>query len=368
VLGVLDVTLSLAPGQARLAESTRHAVLLSMAAVLIITGALFFLIHQVVRQPINRLITATRRVAAGNYESSQVSHASSDEIGFLARSLNEMIESVNASQLDLERKVAEKAEELRSAQFQVVQAEKLSSVGLVAAGIAHELNSPLMAIVTFGHLVQRKLPADSQESEDVRMILREADRCAAIIRTLLDFSRDQSQTPELEPCEVPAIIGRATKILGPELRKHGIEVDVKVDGTLPLVEANAVQITQVLVNLLINSMHAMPEGGRVGIHADAVARSEHADIRLPPSSADVLVRLRVRDTGTGIARENLGRIFDPFFTTKPVGEGSGLGLSVSHSIIQRHRGAILARSDGATWTEFTILLPATMAFTGTIAP
>jgi len=358
VLGVLDVTVSLAPVQARLAASTRNAVLLSLAAVLIITGSLFFLIQQVVRQPISRLIAATRRVSAGDYAVHKVDSAGSDEIGFLARSFNEMIESVQTSQQDLEQKLTQKAEELRSAQFQVVQAEKLSSVGLVAAGIAHELNSPLMAIVTFAHLVQRRLPPDSQESEDVRMILREADRCAAIIRTLLDFSRDQSQAPEVELCEVPAMVEGAVKILGVELRGHGIEIESTIAAGIPLVDANAVQITQVLVNLLINAMHAMPEGGRVTITVDAVPKTLYEAVRLPPSSSDTLIRVRIRDTGTGIPDENIGRIFDPFFTTKPVGQGSGLGLSVSHAIIERHRGRILVDSDGSSWTEFTLLIPA----------
>jgi signal transduction histidine kinase len=357
VLGVLDVTVSLAPVDARLAATTRDAVLLSIVAVLIISVALFFLIQQVVRQPIGRLVAATRRVAGGDFALPRLASGATDEIGFLARSFNEMIESVQTSQQDLEQKVAEKAEELRAAQFQVVQAEKLSSVGLVAAGIAHELNSPLMAIVTFAHLVERRLPPGSQENEDIRMIMREADRCAAIIRTLLDFSRDQSEASELELTDVRTIIERATKILGVELRNHGIEL-VATASALPPIEANPVQITQVLVNLLINALHAMPDGGRITIDTDIVSKADVRDVRLPPSGGDTLVRLRVRDTGTGIAPDVLGRVFDPFFTTKPVGQGSGLGLSVSHAILQRHRGAIFAHSDGATWTEFTILLPA----------
>ena len=367
VLGVLDVTVSLAAAQERLAESTRYAVWMSILAVFVISGALFFLIRQVVRQPINQLIAATQRIAAGDL-SHQVKSAAPDEIGFLARSINEMAMSVQTSQNHLVQKVAEKAEELQSAQFQVVQAEKLSSVGLVAAGIAHELNSPLMAIVTFAHLVQRKLPPDSQESEDVRMILREADRCAAIIRTLLDFSRDQSQAPELELCTMPGVIERAMKILNVELRGRGIETDIAIREALPFIEANAVQLTQVLVNLLINAMHAMPGGGRISIRVDTVQKSAVTGVKLPPSTASEMIRVRVRDTGTGIPRDNIGKIFDPFFTTKPVGQGSGLGLSVSHAIIRRHRGAMIVDSDGESWTEFTILVPVAPPTTETLAP
>lgn len=356
VLGVLDVAISLAPTRARIFASTRNAILISLGAVVVITSALFQLIRHSVRRPVNRLIAATQRVAEGDYKL-QVPRGASDEIGFLARSFNEMIESLDVSQHDLETKVAQKAEELRTAQFQVVQAEKLSSVGLVAAGIAHELNSPLMAIVTFAHMVQKRLPPDSQEYADIRMILHEANRCAAIVRTLLDFSRDQSQEPHIELCEAPKLIDRALEILKVEIRSRGIETDLTIPDDLPFVEANAVQLTQVLVNLLLNAIQAMPEGGRITVTADVARRSDYANVKLPPAPGQQLVRIRVRDTGSGIAPKDLRRIFDPFFTTKPVGQGSGLGLSVSQAIIVRHRGTILVTSDGKTGAEFTVLLP-----------
>lgn len=367
VLGVLDVTMSLDSAEARMLASTRQATVLSIGAVILIAGALFTLVQQTVRRPIKRLIAATRRVAVGDYEL-HVPSGATDEIGFLARSFNEMIESLNTSQQHLAAKVAQKADELRAAQFQVVQAEKLSSVGLVAAGIAHELNSPLMAIQTFGHLVQKKLPPESQESEDVRMILHEAERCAAIIRTLLDFSRDQSANQQLELCEVAPIIDRAVKILKVAMQANGVETDVAVASDAPLAEANAVQITQVLVNLLLNAVQAMPTGGRVTITADRVARSQYPHVKMPPPQRTSLLRLRVSDTGPGIPREHLTRIFDPFFTTKPVGQGSGLGLSVSHAIIQRHRGVILVDSDGRSGTDFTILLPVAEPTLGVPSP
>ena len=356
VLGVLDVAMSLEPTQDRLFASTRQAILISLAAVVLITSALFFLIRRSVRQPIARLIAATQQVAEGDYKL-QVPSGATDEIGFLARSFNEMIESLDISQHDLQEKVAQKAEELRTAQFQVVQAEKLSSVGLVAAGIAHELNSPLMAIVTFAHMVQKRVPPDSQELEDIRMILHEADRCAAIIRTLLDFSRDQSQEPQIELCEIPKLIDGALEIMKVEIHSRGVEIDMSLPGDLPYVEANAVQLTQVFVNLILNAIQAMPDGGRITIKADATTRDAYPSVKLPPAPRRQLLRIRVRDSGTGISPKSLDKVFDPFFTTKPVGQGSGLGLSVSHAIITRYRGTILATSDGKSGAEFTVLIP-----------
>lgn len=363
VLGILDVSMSLEPAQARLAAATWHAIWISLAAVAFITGILFLLIRYSVRKPLNRMVAATRRIAAG--ESAQVPGSSTREIGILTASFNEMLESLSSSKHrletwanSLEEKLAQEAEELRDAQFQVVQAEKLASVGLVAAGIAHELNSPLMAIITFTHLVKPSLPPDSPAQDDLRMIEREANRCAAIIRQLLDFSRKQAQEPEMHPVALAAICHRALDLLKVEIQNTGVSTSVTMPDDLPEIEANEVQLTQVFVNLMVNALHAMPTGGTLAITADVVARRVYPDADLPKHSSADLVRVRVRDNGTGIPKGDLRRVFDPFFTTKPVGKGSGLGLSVSLGLVRGYRGTILVDSDGASWTEFTLLFPA----------
>jgi signal transduction histidine kinase len=114
---------------------------------------------------------------------------------------------------------------------------------------------------------------------------------------------------------------------------------------------------QVFMNLMLNALQAMPDGGELVIRGDIAERKLYEHLELPPSKCKEFVRIRVRDTGTGIPREHLARVFDPFFTTKPVGKGSGLGLSVSLGLAQRYQGTILVDSDGASWTEFTVLLP-----------
>ncbi|MBI4541950.1 MAG: HAMP domain-containing protein [Gemmatimonadetes bacterium] len=363
VLGVLDVAMSLEPAHARLGAATRNAVFISLAAVALITGTLFLLIRFSVRRPINAMVAATRRVATGD-ASLPVPWGTAREIGILAGTFNEMIESLASSKQRLEKwagsleeKLAVKAEQLREAQFQVVQAEKLSSAGLVAAGIAHELNSPLMAIITFAELLKPSLPADSQAQEDVRMIEREARRCAAIIRQLLDFARKQAEEPELYPCRIGAVLKSALELLKVEVQNTGVAVSVDVADDLPEVDANEPQLMQVFVNLILNALQAMPRGGRLRIAADLVQRGAYARLDLPPSPSSTLLRIAVRDSGTGIPRQHLTRIFDPFFTTKPVGQGSGLGLAVSLGLVRGFRGTIVANSDGESWSEFTILLP-----------
>lgn len=363
VLGVLDVALSLEPAEARLAKASWNAFLISMVAVSLITGVLYLIIVRSVRRPLDTVIAATRRVAQGT-PSVQMPRGTAREIGILATSFNEMVESLNSSRSHLEDwastledKVAEKARELTDARFQIVQAEKLSSVGIVAAGIAHELNSPLMAIITFTHLVKRAVPPDAPAQDDLRMIEREANRCAAIIRQLLDYSRKQAQEPALEPYRIENAVVGALDLLKIEVQNGKVETELSVPEDLPLVEANGVQLMQVYVNLMLNAVHAMPDGGTLTVEADVVERARYAHVELPPHPGTKLLRTRVRDTGTGIPPESLPKVFDPFFTTKPVGKGSGLGLSVSLGIVRSCRGTILVESDGRAGTTFTVLLP-----------
>jgi two-component system NtrC family sensor kinase len=363
VLGVLDVSMSLEPAEAQLAESTRSALLFSGIAVVLITAALFLIISWSVRRPINRMVAATRRVAVGDPRLS-VPRGAAREIGILAGAFNEAVESLNSSQRNLEEwvdtlehRVAQKAAELREAQFQVVRAEKLSSVGLVAAGIAHELNSPLMAIITYSYLVRNTVPPDSQAFEDLRMIEQQANRGATIIRQLLDYSRKQEEAPETEPCLVGDAVEGALDLLKVETQNADVHVSASIPDDLPAVEAQEGQLLQVFVNLVMNAIQAMPEGGDLVIEADTVSRSDYIDANLPPHHGHELVRVMFRDTGIGIRPDDLTKVFDPFFTTKPVGQGSGLGLSVSQGIIRGYRGAILVDSDGRTGTVFTVLLP-----------
>jgi two-component system cell cycle sensor histidine kinase/response regulator CckA len=230
-------------------------------------------------------------------------------------------------------------------------------VGLVAAGIAHELNSPLMAIITYAHLVKKAVPSDAPAQEDLQMIEREANRCAGIIRQLLDYSRKQSQDPTLEPCRMAKAVDGALELLKVELQNGDVAVHTDVPEDLPTVEANDVQLMQVFVNLILNAVHAMPEGGDLTITADVADRWAYGHVGLPPHPGSKLVRVAVKDTGTGIPPEALSKVFDPFFTTKPVGKGSGLGLSVSLGIMRSYRGTILVASDGSSGTTFTVLLP-----------
>jgi len=215
-----------------------------------------------------------------------------------------------------------------------------------------------MAIITFTHLVRQALPEESVEQEDLRMIEREANRCATIIRQLLDYSREQARDPEVEPCHLGTVVLEALELLKVEIQNADVEIRTVVADDLPLVEANGDQLLQVFVNLVLNALHAMPDGGTLTVETSAVARTLHIKDGLPPHRGDRLVKAVVHDTGPGIPRESIGKVFDPFFTTKSVGEGCGLGLSVSLGLVRNYRGTILAASNGRKGAELTVLLPA----------
>ncbi|UCC24347.1 MAG: HAMP domain-containing protein [Gemmatimonadales bacterium] len=363
ILGVLDVVMSLEAAEARIAMTGWRALIYSLLAAGMITGVLFLIITRSIHRPLRTVAQATQRVTKG-VPHVAAPRGSAPEIRILADSVNEVVENLSSSrsQLEawagrLEHIVAEKAKELSEARFQIVQAEKLSSVGLVAAGIAHELNSPLMAIITYSHLVRKHLPEESTAHEDVRMIEREANRCAGIIRQLLDYARDQRRNEEVERCSLSEAVYGALELLKIDLQNGGISLHVAVPDDLPPVGGNDVQLMQIFVNLFMNALHAMPEGGKLHIEAGTVERAEIRVVDLPPHPATRFVTVRVRDTGTGIEPEALPKVFDPFFTTKPVGKGSGLGLSVSLGIVRKYGGTILVESRHGQGATFTVILP-----------
>lgn len=364
ILGVLDVSVSMEPTEKRIVAASWKAAFVSMCVMILTSLGLFALVQATVNRPVWNLIEATRQVASGDF-SQKVSQKAPSELGVLTSSFNKMVETMHVSKTQeqewisvLKDELRQKSKEVRTAQYQAMQAEKLSAVGLVAAGVAHELNSPLMAIITFAHLVRKNFESDSQEYEDVGMILDEANRCAVIIRNLLDFSRDSKADHKLEFCSPSAIVENTLKLVRPKLREQEIEEECLMAESLPEIKVDKSQMTPVFLNLMVNAIQAMTPGGKLTVKVDQVQRVDFEDHGLPPDGGSTsLIRFRVRDTGHGISQRDIGRVLEPFFTTKPAGQGSGLGLSISYGIVTRHGGTIIIDSDGESWTEFTVLLP-----------
>jgi len=219
--------------------------------------------------------------------------------------------------------------------------EKLSALGRMAAGIAHEINNPLAGILLFSSNLFKKVPAEGPLKEGLGIIMRETQRCKTIIQELLEFSREQE--PHKAPASIAAIIQKSLNILENEFHLRHIRVEKEFAADLEDSYVDANQLEQVFVNLLLNAAQAIDDKGQITIRS-----------RMNRTRQEIVVD--VIDTGCGIPAENLGRIFEPFFSTKK--NGSGLGLAVSFGIIQNHEGRLEVASQPGRGAQFTVVLPA----------
>jgi len=236
---------------------------------------------------------------------------------------------------------------LEETQAQLVQSARLAAVGELAAGVAHEINNPLTSIIGFTRLLLEDLAPDDPKRSDLETIDREAARTRQIVRALLDFAR--TSDPVLVPTDLNALVEEAVMLVCTRSVLARIELNKSL-ASLPLVMLDTNQIKQVFVNLVNNAVQAMPDGGRLTVATRLTERQINNEYRQ-------VAAVYVSDSGMGIPAENLERIFDPFFTTKEVGQGTGLGLSVSYSIVEKHNGRIEVESVPEEGSTFTVLLP-----------
>lgn len=222
-----------------------------------------------------------------------------------------------------------------------LQTEKLSALGRMAAGIAHEINNPLAGILLFSTNMLKKTPPEGPIREGLDVIVQESQRCKSIIQDLLEFSRDKD--PTKMPAKINDIIEKALNILNNEFRLNHIAVETDLSDNLPAIPMDAHLMQQVLVNLLLNAIEAIEEKGTVIIRS----------VMTPDRNYQ---KVEIEDTGRGIPKAHAGKIFDPFFSTKK--SGTGLGLAVSYGIVQKHNGQIDMSSEPGKGTRFTIAIPA----------
>ena len=309
---------------------------------------LSFLITTGIIRPLREMVWATRKIAEGDL-SLELPISSKDEIGQLAESFNHMLIRLKQARQELEdygrtleEKVEQRSQQLKKIQAQLMQSEKLASLGRLASGVAHEINSPLTGILTFSHLLMRKLKDNPELQRELELIVRETTRVSTIVRGLLDFARESK--PQKRPCNINDLILHTLSLVEHQSVFHGIRIVKNLDPQVAMALLDANQIQQVFMNILLNAADAMPAGGTLTITSTMAPE-------------DSFVQVRFADTGTGIPEKNLHRIFDPFFTTKADKKGTGLGLAVSYGIIERHRGHIEVQSEEGKGTAFTIKLP-----------
>ena len=324
ILGVLDITMSLRDVQGQVRSHSIDLIIFALICIISISLLLWVLVRRVVGNPVRQLVTATNIVATGRLDY-RIKNFKNDELGQLGRSFNEM------------------TIKLAEANKQILQSNKLASLGRLAAGVAHEINNPLTGILTYSSFILNHLNNNQETKEDIEVIVRETRRCADIVKRLLEFARQAP--PYKTMVDINDVIEGAVSIINNQLSIRDITVQKKLNRNLAKIKADANQLHQVLINLLLNASDAIEkEGGKISITTQFVNKS------------DDFIEIRVSDTGCGIPQKNLSKIFDPFYTTKGT-KGTGLGLAVVWGIIEQHNGTIKVESEIGKGTVFTIHLP-----------
>lgn len=325
----------------RLNNAWRLLFLLLMLAILLGIMIAVYLVRFMMR-PINDLLMATKEIASGNLGYT-TSYRDKTEFGALADSFNKMSATLK-----------EQRENIRRHQEQLMQSQKMESLGLLAGGIAHDFNNILTAITGYSYLLQQQVSGNEKAAEYLKNVIAASERAKHLTQGLLAFSRRQIMNPSEilisnNIKEISAILER--------LISEDIEFSIKSSGAEFPVFADSYQIEQVVMNLVTNARDAMPSGGRLSLETSSVMLdSEIADKRSVKPGRYMVIS--VSDTGSGIDDEHLAHIFEPFYTTKEKGKGTGLGLSMAYGIIKQHGGFINVYSEKDSGTTFRIYLPA----------
>jgi hypothetical protein len=365
------------------------------AIVLIVFGSL--LLSRVLVKPIKDLVRLTRKISEGDF-SQKIEVTSKNEIGQLIGSFNRMVDQLKGKQESLENyleSLESANKQLKQAQEELIRTEKLASIGRFAAGVAHEVGNPLGAILGYASILQKE-GMDREESKDyLKRIEKEIERINRIVRELLDFARPSKF--EIKEVEVNEIIESTLSLLSYQKSFKNIETQLEMQPDLPMIKGDDSQLSQVFINIILNAVDAMPEGGlltiQTGTHivenpdADRLQRiyprrrksdpmeSDYSHMRKSDplsvlfkkfSEGDRLVKIRISDTGVGIPKKNLENIFDPFFTTKSPDKGTGLGLSISLRIVESLGGEIRVESEFGKGTTFEIYFPAVIEGNGIV--
>ena len=369
---------------------TKRLILVSIildAVILIIFGS--FLLSHVLVKPLKDLVRLTQRISEGDF-SQTIEVTSTNEIGQLIDSFNRMILRLKENQESLEshlESLETANSKLKEAQEELLRTEKLASIGRFAAGVAHEVGNPLGAILGYTNILERE-GIDREEARDyLKRIEKEIGRINRIVRELLDFARPSKLEPK--EVEVNRVMENTLSLLSYQKNFKNIQTHLNLQPHLPLIKGDETQLSQVFINVILNAIDAMPQGGRLDIETESFVvehlfteafhrflprrrrgdpvESDYFHLRKPDplssmlikfSKGDTLVRIQISDTGTGISPEDLKRIFDPFFTTKDPDKGTGLGLSICLRIVESMGGEIKVESEPGKGTKFEVYLPA----------
>lgn len=341
-VGRAGLLLSLAPEKARLNRSRQILMAYFVLDFILLLGLGSFVLSRIVVNPINRLLSATEKITGGQYRQ-RLTVSGSVELARLAHAFNEMASALHTKDQQVTEQMAalEKANsDLRQAREETLRTEKMASIGLLAAGMAHEIGTPLAAIMGYADLSAGEQPDNPAIQDYSRRITEDCSRIDRIVRGLLDFSRPR--TASREHTDVRDVILSTVELMTQQGAFKQLNFSLEIDEKLLPARCDQHQLQQVIINLLLNSRDATPAGGSITIRA---------------AQEKSLIRLDVIDSGTGISAESMNHIFDPFFTTKPPGKGTGLGLAISARIIEGFGGRITAASTVGEGSCFSVQLP-----------
>lgn len=389
VIGGIELSLPTEDVTMRLLQLRRSILIAILADGVVLIAFGTFLLSRTLVKPIQELVSLTQKIMRGDL-SQRIEVRFRNEIGQLEDAFNHMMDRLKENQESLENYVASLElanKRLKEAQEELIRTEKLVSIGRFAAGVAHEVGNPLGAILGYTSMLAQD-DLDREEAKDyLRRIEREIERINRIVRELLDFARP-SKT-EVREVDVNKVIESSLSLLSYQKGFRNIKTELNLNPDLPWIKGDETQLSQVFINIFLNAIDAMPNGGILSVTSDSYVLE---DSRMAPSrplfaprrkddpaevdysrlrrsntlavlltrfsNGDRVVKVRVADTGVGIRKEDLERIFDPFFTTKDPNKGTGLGLSVSLRIVESMGGEIRVESELGKGSVFELYFPA----------
>lgn len=339
----------------------KYNVLVLLGAILGIVILLSLLFSRLVNRPIEQMLVAMEQAEAGALDTRVDVHRE-DELGTIASQFNRMMDRVKALNEELSTRVAEATEELRQRNIELTRineelfetqrllarSERLAIAGQLAASLAHEIGTPLNAISGHVQLLSKAVQQDEPTRKRLKIIETQIENIVRVVKDLLASTRDTTLTKA--PADLNQFIEEVLLFAKPTLDMKHIRVKTQFERALPKVPIDSLKLNQVLLNLINNSIDAMPHGGAIYIRSYRSSSSNGAEMACVDFS----------DTGGGISKEHLSRIFEPTFTTKRIGSGTGLGLAISRQIMKAHGGSITAESPEGGGARFTLELPLTL--------
>jgi len=358
ILGSLIIKMPLAEFDAAVTKSSSKYFSFAVLATFLLSAILVLFTRRNIKKPLNELVEASVSVARGDKDKRLIIRPRQlDDMRIVSIAFNEMLDKLKSANIELENwsrqlehKVQKKSEELSSVQNELIQIERIASLGKLSASVAHELNNPLSGILVYAKLIQKQLNSptlDDAKKDSVmkhlRLIETETKRCGDIVKGLLDFSR-KDQT-DFEPCHINEILKETYDLVHHQMKISNIGFLINFEATADMISCSPNQIKQACLAMLVNASEAVPENGEVIIKTHN------------PDEKHIVVE--IIDNGKGISEENLPHIFEPFFSTKHEASGIGLGLAIVHGIVQSHKGQLSVASQPGKGTTFSITLPLT---------